>query len=91
MNTIITQALATGLPVITTYHSGLNDQVKEGKNGFLVKEGDYKALAQKILYFMDHPELWGDLSKFGRRHVESHYDSRELIDRQIENYHNVLR
>ena len=55
MNTIISQALATGLPVITTRHSGLPDQVIDGKNGFLVDEGDFTSLAERIIYFMDHP------------------------------------
>ena len=58
MNLVITQALATGLPVITTRHSGLPDQVKDGVNGWLVDEGDYQTLAKKIVYFLDRPELW---------------------------------
>lgn len=90
MNTVISQALATGLPVITTRHSGLPDQVKDGKNGFLVPENDYKALAEKILYYMDHPMLWPEFSKFGRKHVLKNYDSKSLMDKQVECYHDVM-
>ena len=90
MNTVISQALATGLPVITTKHSGLPDQVKNGKNGFLVDEGDYKSLAEKILYYMDHPEIWPEFSKFGQKHVLKNYDSKALIDEQIKYYHDVI-
>ena len=90
MNTVISQALATGLPVITTYHSGLPDQVKDGKNGFLVGEGDYQALAARILYFIDHPEEWPQMSRFGREHVKKNYNSSSLIEKQIDCYRRVL-
>jgi len=89
MNVIISQALATGLPVIATKHSGLPDQVKEGKNGFLVDEGDYKALADKILYYMDHPELWPEFGRFGREWVMKNYNSKILIERQIDYYKKI--
>ena len=75
MNVIITQALASGLPVIATRHSGLPDQVKDGLNGFLVAEGDYEALAERILYMMEHPELWAEFGEFGRRHIEENYNN----------------
>lgn len=91
MNTVISQALATGLPVITTRHSGLPDQVKDGKNGFLVEEGDYQALAEKIVHMIDHPELWGGFGEFGRVHVLEHYDAKKLIERQIDYYEGVLQ
>ncbi len=91
MNVVISQALATGLPVIATIHSGLPDQVKDGKNGFLVDEGDFESLAERILYFMDHFELWPQFSDFGRSHVEDKYDSAKLIDKQIQYYEEVLR
>lgn len=91
MNVIISQALATGLPVITTNHSGLPDQVIDGKNGFLVEEGDFKSLAEKILYFMDHCEMWAQFSIFSRNHVKEKYDSTKLIDMQIQYYDEVLK
>ena len=91
MNVIISQALATGLPVIATRHSGLPDQVIDGKNGFLVSEGDFKSLAKKILYFMDHVEIWTQFSIFGRNHVREKYDCAKLIDKQIKYYDEILR
>jgi colanic acid/amylovoran biosynthesis glycosyltransferase len=86
MNTIISQALAVGLPVVTTRHSGLTEQVIDGKNGFLVDEGDFRALAERILFLADHPELLPALSEAGREHVQEHYDSRLLIERQLDIY-----
>lgn len=86
MNTVISQALATGLPVITTFHSGLPEQVVDGKNGFLVPESDYMALADKIQYLIDNPQLWAEFGRYGRMHVTQFYNSEILIKQQIECY-----
>jgi len=45
---MVSDALALGLPVIATRHGGLPEQVIDGENGFVVDEGDYQALAERI-------------------------------------------
>jgi glycosyltransferase involved in cell wall biosynthesis len=72
--------------VITTRHSGLPEQVVDGENGFLVDEGDYRALAERILAVAERPDLLPALSEQSRRHVERDYNSALLIGRQIEAY-----
>lgn len=84
------QAQATGLAVIATRHSGFPDQVVDGENGFLVNEGDYRALAERVVYFMEHPELWSRMSRAARVHVKKNYDSSVLIKKQIELYKKFL-
>jgi colanic acid/amylovoran biosynthesis glycosyltransferase len=91
MNVIISQALASGLPVITTRHSGLPEQVIDGENGFLVNEGDYEALAERILYMIEHPEIWAKLGRFGRLYVEKNYNSKVLIERQVSIYERLIK
>ncbi len=90
MTTSVMQALATGLPAITTDHSAFPDQIIDGRNGFLVPEGDFHALAEKILYMMDHQELWPEFGRFGREHVKKTYDSKILIEKQIKLYEQIL-
>lgn len=80
------QALATGLPAITTRHSAFPDQIIEGRNGYMVDEGDYKALAEKILIYLAHPDTWGPMGIFGREHMRRTYDAIPLIERQIQCY-----
>ena len=41
MTTSVLHALATGLPTITTNHGAFSEQIVEGKNGYMVPEGDY--------------------------------------------------
>lgn len=84
------QALATGLPAITTHHSAFSDQIVEGKNGYMVDEGDYQMLAEKILFYMAHPETWGRMGVFGREHMKRTYDVAPLIERQIQCYQELI-
>jgi colanic acid/amylovoran biosynthesis glycosyltransferase len=90
VNLVVSQALATGLPVITTRHSGLPEQVQDGVSGFVVEEGDFQALADRILFLADHSELLTTFGKEGRRHVAEHYNAATLVERQIAAYHEVV-
>jgi len=90
MTTSLIQAAATGLPVIATRHSAFPDQIIEGENGFLVNERDYRDLAEKIIYLMDHSELWPRFGHFGREHMKKTYDQKALIEKQIRLYKEVI-
>ena len=84
------QALATGLPAIATYHSAFPDQIIEGENGYLVPEGDYRALADKVLFYMQQPQDWARMGRYGRDLMKRRYDNGVLIERQIAEYQQLL-
>ena len=59
---ILVQAMACGLPVITTTNTGGADIVRDGRDGFIIPIRDVAALKEKILYFYENPEAaaaWG--------------------------------
>ena len=86
MNVVVSQALALGLPVIATRHSGLPEQVIDGVDGYLVDEGDYVALAERILLLAEGPDLVVTFGAAGRKHVEGRYDVASLLDAQLVTY-----
>ena len=86
MNLVVSQALACGLVVVTTRHSGLPEQVLDGVSGFVVEEGDWHALADRIVQLAAHPEVLPEMGRAGREHVERRYDAVALIDRQLDAY-----
>jgi glycosyltransferase involved in cell wall biosynthesis len=45
----ILEALALGIPVVSTIHSGIPEAVIDGVNGFLVREHDYPHMAQRLI------------------------------------------
>ena len=59
------EAMAIGRPVITTDVPGCRDTVIDGINGFLVPKWNPQVLAEKMIYFIEHPEqvrMMGDQS-----------------------------
>ena len=79
---VLREAMASGLPVVSTYHTGISEWVKDGVCGFLVPARDAKALANKLAYLIDHPELWSKMGTAGRRFVEENYN-KDVFNRQM--------
>jgi starch synthase len=52
---VIPEALAHGLPIITTASSGAADLIADGVNGWMVPVRDPDALAQRIAWCLDRP------------------------------------
>jgi colanic acid/amylovoran biosynthesis glycosyltransferase len=83
------EAMAMGMPVIATRHSGIPEMVRDGENGFLVPERDPEALAERIAHLARHPEQWEALGRAGRAVVEREFDVNPLNDRLVEIYQRV--
>ena len=64
---VVNQALATGVPIITSDAVGAGfDYVENGVNGVTVKAGDVDELHDALQKFVQHPELvetWGKRSR----------------------------
>lgn len=52
---VVTEALAHGLPVITTHSTGAADLIEDGRNGWVIETGNVAALAERIQHCIDHP------------------------------------
>ena len=91
MNTVISQALATGLPVVTTRHSGLTDQVIDGWNGLLVPEADPDALARALEQTFERKKEWPKWGTNGRAHILKYYDANVLMESQIKIYESLSK
>jgi colanic acid/amylovoran biosynthesis glycosyltransferase len=87
---VLMEALAQGLPVLSTQHSGIPELVQDGQSGFLVPERDVDALAEKLTYLIEHPEIWPEMGWSGRDYVERHYDINKLNDQLVRLYQRVL-
>ncbi|HIK07843.1 MAG TPA: glycosyltransferase [Trichormus sp. M33_DOE_039] len=85
------EAMAMGLPVISTRHGGIPELVEDGVSGFLVPERDVDAIANKLSYLITHPELWENMGKAGRNCVENKYDMNKLNDELVAIYQQLLK
>ncbi len=82
----IKEAMAVGVPVIGTQHSGIPELVINGKTGYVVPEKDYSALSERIEYLMKDPTLRYEMGKKGRKVIEREYDIQKLNTRLVEIY-----
>lgn len=64
---VIIEAMMNGLPVISTDEGGIRDEVKDGKNGFVVKPQDSKVLADAIQRLLDDKNARHTMGAEGRR------------------------
>lgn len=83
---VLKEAMAMGIPVISTLHGGIPELVDNGKSGFLVPERDVEALADRVAYLMDHPEKWPEMGVNGRKCIEKYYDINRLNNTLVELY-----
>ncbi|HET7563613.1 MAG TPA: glycosyltransferase [Gemmatimonadaceae bacterium] len=87
--TVIIEASSSGLPVVSTFHSGIPEVVLDGRTGCLVPERDASALADRLRFLIAHPEVRSTMGRAGRRHIEQEFDIRAL-NRQLEGIYTGL-
>ncbi|MEX0338913.1 MAG: glycosyltransferase family 4 protein [Arenibacterium sp.] len=80
----ITEAMAQGLPVVSTLCGGIPDQILDGETGFLVAQDDVAAMADKMALLARDPALRQRLGSQGRARALHHFDSADLA-RKCEN------
>ncbi len=92
----LVEAMATGLPVISTNHAGIPYIIENEKNGLLADEWDIDGLAKSILRLAADVDLRKKIGKAGQdfatHHLELHEKEKELeeiykslIDKKTEN------
>jgi glycosyltransferase involved in cell wall biosynthesis len=68
--TVIMEAMATGLPVVSTNIGGIPEMVIENETGFLVQPGDASAMADAIQLVINDPSLAQRLGQFGYQRAQ---------------------
>lgn len=80
----ILEAMSVGRPVLTTDNVGCRDTVVSGENGFLVPVKDADALAKRMIWFIEHPDLISVMGAASRKMAEDRYDvhkiNKQLLD-----------
>jgi colanic acid/amylovoran biosynthesis glycosyltransferase len=72
----IMEAMASGLLVVASDHSGIPEIVRHAENGFLAPEKDDEALARHLRAARDDPGLGDTLVAAARDTVKAEYDLR---------------
>jgi colanic acid/amylovoran biosynthesis glycosyltransferase len=74
----VKEAMATGLPVISTSHGGIPELVQDGVSGYLVPQRDVEAMAHRLLNIVDNPDSCETIGLEARQTVLKEFDIERL-------------
>ncbi len=81
---VLMEAMAAGLLVVSTRHSGIPELITDGESGLLAAEGDVEDLHHRLAWMMEHRTRLDSIVAQGRRVIETsfHADRQtgELVD-----------
>ena len=84
--TVILEAQASGLPIISTFHADIPNIVVPGESAILCPERDIEALCESILHLVEAQEEWAGMGLVGRRFVEAKHDIEREVDSLEDKY-----
>jgi len=87
----VMEAMAAGLPVVSTAVGGVPELVREGVTGRLVPSEDAGALAQALQALVDDPARRQAMGAAARRHAVAHFDIRHTVRGYEQLYESLLR
>ncbi|MBN1918114.1 MAG: glycosyltransferase [Verrucomicrobia bacterium] len=75
---VLVEAAAAGKPIVATDFAGARDAIVDGESGFIVPIGDELAVAERILYLLEHEERRG-FGDRGREHALAAFNRGEVL------------
>ena len=88
---MLMEAMACGLPAISTRLVGIPDLVIDGKTGLLVEPNDARQLADAIQRLAHYADLADRLAEQARWHIEEAFDIRSSLEPLLEQFRRRLR
>ena len=77
----VLEAMAAALPVIATTVGGIPEAVRDGSEGFLVRPGDIRALAEKLGSLLDDKEMCHEMGRAAWSRALSTFSTKAVIPR----------
>jgi glycosyltransferase involved in cell wall biosynthesis len=78
---VLMEAMASGMPCVTTRITGIPELIRDGKDGLLVTPSDSEELAAALERLMDDPSLRARLAVAGRERVRARYNLTRNVER----------
>jgi len=75
----IVEAMAAGVPVVSTRAGGVAELVEDGREGLLLQPGDLKALSAALTFLAEHAEARRSMGVAGARRAKESFDVRVMI------------
>jgi colanic acid/amylovoran biosynthesis glycosyltransferase len=72
--TVLAEAQAMGIPVVSTTHGGIPEIIVNGVNGLLVPERDAGSLAAALVLLLSDEQRWRQFHRAALHNVEQYFD-----------------
>ena len=82
LSLVVLEAMQHALPIITTAEGALAEVVDNQNSGFIVERQNAKALAEKMQYLIEHPDMGREMGRRGRAKYEREYTS-EIFENRL--------
>jgi len=85
----LVEAMAAGLPIVSTIAGGVPELIQNGKEGFLVQVGDVKGLSDSMTFLAKNPEARRSLGTAAARRARENFDISVMIGEYEELYESL--
>ncbi len=75
------EAMATGVPVVSTYHSGIPEAVADKVTGYLTAEHDIETFGERIIELLRDPAKAQAMGEAGRKRFEEGFTVERMVER----------
>jgi glycosyltransferase involved in cell wall biosynthesis len=86
----VIEAISMGLPCIVTDVGGNSDIIEHGREGFLVRPGDYKEIAKYLKFLADDISKRKEMGAAAREKAIREFDFNNMMKRYIELFNHML-
>ena len=87
---VIVEAMAAGLPIISTDKGAISESVLDGINGFIVQDRKPEQIAEKINYLYMNPEIMGRMAKSSLKIYNENFTVETMVEKYCSVFDTIL-
>ncbi len=86
----VMEAMAAGLPVVTTAAGGVPDLLEHGREGLIVQQGNVQGLSNAMSFLLENRELRQSLGRAAARRAGEKFDVSTMVQAYEELYEDLV-